>query len=247
MKLSACVVSVQYGDYLAATLGHNRSQFDEMVVVTDNTDEETDKICEFYHVKCVKTDSFYDDGASFNKAKGINVGLDALYSPEWVIHMDGDIVLPPRARDILEHKTLDDEAIYGVDRFMVQSYRQWTEFLAKPRLQHECDTFLHIDSFPIGVRIVKPDYSGYVPIGFFQLWYDGGKKVRYPDGHTDAARTDMLFSLGFPPAKRVILGDFLVYHLATEDQKMSCNWSGRRSKRFAPQERQLTVLRTTRS
>jgi hypothetical protein len=50
--------------------------------------------------------------------------------------------------------------IYGSDRFIVKGYKQWDEFLELPKLQQECNAYVHLNnSFPLGTRIMQ-DYAG---------------------------------------------------------------------------------------
>ncbi len=90
MKLEAVVVCVNYSDFLAWTLPNNKTFFDNMVVVTSSKDLRTQKLCEFWHVKCVVSDVCYESGAEFDKGKMINVGLKALDGVGWVVHLDAD-------------------------------------------------------------------------------------------------------------------------------------------------------------
>jgi hypothetical protein len=62
VQIEAVVVCVNYSDFLAYTLPANRSQFNNMVVVTDTKDEATVAICNKYNVRCVQTDAFYGGG-----------------------------------------------------------------------------------------------------------------------------------------------------------------------------------------
>ena len=68
-------VCVNYADFLAQTLGFNRTHFDNLVIVTTPDDYDTINLCEYWNVKCVKTDAFYSNGDAFNKGLGINEGL----------------------------------------------------------------------------------------------------------------------------------------------------------------------------
>lgn len=56
MKLEAVIVCDNYSDFLAHTLPDNRILFDKIVVVTSFEDKETQRVCEFWHVQCIKTD-----------------------------------------------------------------------------------------------------------------------------------------------------------------------------------------------
>ena len=118
-KLEAVSVCVNYGDFLAQTLPHIHHLFDKLVIVTTPADRYTQQVCEYFRVECVQTNAFYDDGAIFNKARGINAGLAKLSLDGWVLHLDSDIYLPPWTRSILDRIHLDEGAIYGIDRLIL--------------------------------------------------------------------------------------------------------------------------------
>lgn len=132
MYLQAVTVCVNYSDFLAQTLPHNKQHFNHMIVVTTPEDKETQRVCEFYNVECVKTDEFTQNGDPFNKAKGINVALNSLSRHDWVLHIDADIYLPPLTRGILERISLEKDKVYGIDRMMCPNFEEWTEFLSNP-------------------------------------------------------------------------------------------------------------------
>jgi len=233
MKIEAVTVCVNYGDFLAHTLPVNKKFFDNMVVVTDPKDEKTQQICKYYHVRCVKTDSFYIGDAVMNKGMGINDGLATLDLDDWVVHMDADIVLPPRTRELLHKIDLDPKCIYGIDRLMCTSYEDWIEFLSNPEVQHVQEVFVFGNAFPLGVRIAKTDMDGYVPIGYFQLWnaQETGIK-RYPVIHKSVARSDMLHAMQWTRRQRVLIPEIFGIHLESEEAPGGANWRGRQTRRF---------------
>ena len=236
-KLEAVIVCEKYGDFLRHTLPHNKAFFDRVVVVTSREDKETQKICEFYHVECVATDALEVASGKFCKAAGINAGLARLSKDGWVIHLDADIWLPPQTRILLERACLNRTMIYGIDRFIVRGYEAWRKFLAKPKLQHECDSYIHLYAFPLGTRVMSRDAGGYIPIGFFQLWNPCESGVyRYPEGHTDAGRSDMLFAKLWRRAHRGFIPEIVGYHLESKDSDYGANWSGRKTARFEPKD-----------
>ena len=125
--------------------------------------------------------------------------------------------------------------LYGCDRHMVTE-ADWVQHQAMPRLQQENDVYVHVDPFPIGTRISTSSYGGYVPIGFFQLWNPvASNQFEYPETHSGAGRTDMIFAGKWPRAKRALLPELIVYHLESEPGAMQgANWAGRKTKPFGP-------------
>jgi hypothetical protein len=234
--LAAVVVCDQYSDFLRITLPANKHIFDRIVVVTSYEDKATQRICEYNHVEVVRTDKTESRKGHFCKGAAINDGLRHVYGQmevNWMVHLDGDIVLPPQTRILLERMRLNQEMIYGIDRFNVKGCEAWDRFNEVPRLQHECDAYIHLDAFPMGTRIMSASAGGYIPIGFFQMWSPAISGIDlYPEGHTDAGREDMLFAKLWPRSRRHLLPEIVGYHLESEDASMSSNWKGRKTAPF---------------
>lgn len=235
--MEAVIVCDRYHDFLRCTLPQNKFLFDRIVVVTSFEDKQTQRICEFYHVECVTTDALQSRKKVFCKGEGINAGLDRLSKADWVVHMDADIWLPPQTRHLIQRANLAERMIYGIDRFMVRGYKRWDKFLELPDLQHEADTWIHMEAFPVGTRVMQPHANGYIPIGFFQLWNPGVSKVsKYPEKHTDAGRTDLLFAMQWPRGLRGFIPEIVGYHLESIDAGFEANWKGRKTAPFAHDE-----------
>jgi len=236
MFLEGVIVCVNYSDFLSHTLPFNKTIFSHLVVVTSPEDEETQKLCEFYNVECVITDDFTKNGDPFNKAKGINAGLDKLSKKDWVIHLDADIYLPPLTRGILERISLDEKNIYGIDRMMCPNFEEWMEFVSSPRQTHTGWVYIHPTVFPMGVRIGEYMSEGYEPIGFFQMWHPKTSGVyEYPEMHGSADRTDVLFAKKWSRKNRGLIPEIIAVHLDSEDstiQDMGKNWNGRKTSHF---------------
>ena len=236
MYLEGVIVCVNYADFLAHTLPHNKIHFDRLVVVTDRNDTQTLKLCEYHHVECIQTDAFYSEGADFNKAKGINVGLNRLARKGFVMHLDADIYLPPLTRRILENIDIDPDYLYGADRMMCPTYADWMQFMENPSLTHEGWIYIHPTIFPLGVRIAEYMSKGYEPIGYFQLWNPIASKVFwYPEEHGAADRTDVLFAKKWHRAKRGLIPEIIVIHLDSDNlnlKEMGKNWNGRKTSHF---------------
>jgi len=234
-KMEAVVVCDRYADFLRCTLPQNKIHFDRMVVVTSPEDRETQRVCEFYHVECVPTDALRSRWKQFCKGAGINAGLGKLSKDDWVVHMDADIWLPPLSRRLLANANLAKRMIYGIDRFIVKGYKPWDDFLSLPKLQHECNSYIHLNnSFPVGTRIMQDFAGGYVPIGFFQMWNPKVSGIsEYPEGHTSAGREDTLFPQKWPRGLRGFIPEVVGYHLESVDSGFGMNWNGRKSAPFA--------------
>ena len=244
MRIEAVTVSVGYADFLSHSLLFTAKAFDHLVVVTTPEDRETQRVCSFHDVHCVTTDVFNKNGEPFNKGAGINVGLKNLSLSDWVAHIDADIVLPPFARRVLNRLPLDPACVYGIDRMNVVGWNEWSSFLASPRPFHESDSILHLGYFPVGARLVRDVFDGYVPIGFFQLWNPSGSGVRsYPDRHTDAARGDVEFALNWPRERRAVIPELVACHLESEAAAMGANWEGRKTRPFGPDDVKEKVVR----
>ena len=235
MKIEAVTVCVNYSDFLAHTLPHNKNHFNKIVIVTDTKDIDTKKVCDFYNVMCVQTDVFYENGNKINKGKGINEGLKHLDMDGWVVHLDADIYLPPLTRSILENLELDNKTIYGIDRMMCPSYKDWLYFIDNPSLLHEGWIYVHPSAFPMGVRIAEYKGKGWEPIGFFQMWNPKGSGVfEYPKEHGAVDRSDVIFAKKFPRSKRQLLPEIISIHIDSEEAvQMGKNWSGRQTTKFS--------------
>ncbi len=234
-KIEAVIVCDQFSDFLTRTLPTNKQLFNQVVVVTSPEDKVTQRICEFNHVRCIKTDALQSRWDEFHKGKGINEGLEVLDKDGWVVHMDADIYLPPQTRMLLKQAHLDPCMVYGIDRFEVKGYQEWDAFTALPPLQHECGTYIHLKSFPLGTRIMFDHTDGWLPLGFFQMWNPRVSGVSvYPSNHTTAGRSDTLFSMQWPRSMRGLIPEVIAYHLDPADKEaMDTNWSGRVSKSFS--------------
>jgi hypothetical protein len=239
MYLEGVIVCVNYSDFLAHTLPHNKIHFDRLIIVTDTKDKRTKELCEYYHVECVQTDEFYRNGDKFNKGAGINVGLDRLSKKGWVLHLDADMYLPPLTRTILNNIPLQPEKVYGADRLMCPSYEEWMKYMDAPPKMQEAWIYIHLTAFRVGVRIAEymTKGGGYEPIGYFQLWNPEGSGVyRYPEEHGYADRTDVLHIKRWPRERRELLPEIVTIHLDSEGlttAEMGKNWNGRQTALFS--------------
>jgi hypothetical protein len=233
MTLECVTVCVNFSDVLAHTLPANKGHFDRMIVVSDTKDAATKNLCSHHHVELVQTDEFYRDDAAFAKARGINVGLRHLDPSGWVLHLDADIVLPPRTRELLEVIKPDPLSIHGIDRMMCPDFQSWMQHVTAPVQHYTAETFVIPEPFPLGVRVAPRNQEGWLPIGFFQLWNAGVTGIRdYPQEHGTAGRTDMLHALRWRRQLRHLIPELIGIHLQGSIPEGVTNWRGRQMEKF---------------
>ena len=239
--VSECVtVCVGYADFLAQVAPINRALLDRWVVVTEPSDQETRDVCRNHSIECLITDDFRRNG-EFQKARGINRGLDQLEGVDLLLHMDADIALPFDLHQCLDKAAIVQDSIYGCDRLCVTGWDNWIK--VKQRGLHAREHGWLVEKNREGAwvgGVPAGQENGYAPIGFFQLWGAkesltwGFPRKRYPERHGNAARTDVQFAWQWDRHKRVFIPELLVFHLESADATMGVNWKGRKSAQFAP-------------
>ncbi len=237
MRLEAVTVCVGYADFLDETARVNRHHFDQWIIVTDAKDTATHDVCHRHNLEMIRTDDFYRCGDEFNKGRAVERGLAMLSHNDWILHLDADIALPRDFTESLEDAHLDEQCIYGVDRFMLKSRAEWDEFKANHARSFHC--YVTPGNRTVGARWADVRY-GYVPIGFFQLWHGsadhrkGIRTRRYPDNHQTAARADVKFALQWDRRHRQLIPEIFVAHLESQDAPTGANWKGRKTRPFYP-------------
>jgi hypothetical protein len=238
--LTCCV---DYADYLAEIEPFVRPVVDRWLIISTPADEETRDFCRRRGLECVLTTDFFRNGADFDKARGIDLGLQHLSHRDWVLHLDADCLLPPHFRESLEDADLDPACLHTFDRFEVVGWEKWQRLKASGYFQQHSRSAHHNvcfpEGFPIGARWADT-VQGWCPVGFAQLFHSdavmwrGIRHRRYPTyGHSDAARTDVQFSLLWPRRQRVLVPEIIVAHLMSERTMVGANWRGRTTKRFS--------------
>lgn len=94
--MRAILVSVDYSDLLTVTLKYNRHHFDEIMVVTSTLDVDTPQVALENQARVYATDSFYANGAVFNKWIALEEGLDVFGRHGLLCIMDADILWPKK-------------------------------------------------------------------------------------------------------------------------------------------------------
>ncbi len=241
MRLEAVTVCVGYGDFLAASAPYSLHHLDRWLIVTEPNDHETREVCRKWSLECLLTEDH--KRGNFAKGRAVERGLQHLSADSWRLHLDADIVLPSRFVHLLESADLAEDEIYGCDRIMVKSWSEWQRLLKSGWLKTQHDYHNRLSwpaGFPVGDRWGSLS-TGWVPIGFFQLWHAGadehkGSRIKpYPSRHNSACRTDVQHALQFDRRKRSLIPEVVVAHLESEQAKTGANWNGRKTKRFGPE------------
>lgn len=231
-----------YDDFLEVTARHNRGLVDKWIIVTTPDDKATQEVCRKWNLEMLLTDEMIRDG-QFYKGHGIQRAQRLLSVGSWRLHLDVDIVLPTTFRNALAVTDLDPKKIYGADRVMVNSWREWKNLLDSGYLSHQWDYHCRV-IFPLGVEVGSrwvSSQQSYCPVGYFQLWHSDGDEFisfqhrSYPHLHGEASRSDTQHPLQWDRRHRELLGEVIVVHLSSERSKMGVNWKGRTSKRFGPE------------
>lgn len=107
--MRAILTAVDYTDLLAVTLPWNAHHFEQVWVVTDETSMEgvfevvrpySDKVA--VHI----TNAFHDGGATFNKWKALEQGLDQMGRHGWLCIMDADVLWPREVVANVQYETI---------------------------------------------------------------------------------------------------------------------------------------------
>lgn len=239
LRLEAVTVCIGYADFLAVTAAHNVGLFNDWVVVTLESDKDTREVCRKHSIRTLLVGDYSVDGG-FNKGRLVERGLQHLSANAWRLHLDADIVCPPNLHHLIDAADPDVSNIYGADRVMVRDAAGWDRLKKSGWLTHSHHCCVPPPKgFEIGARWAHHE-SGYVPIGFFQLWHSHadlwrGARVRpYPVNHNDACRSDVQHALQWDRRRRQLLPELLVVHLESESCANGTNWKGRRTKPFIP-------------
>lgn len=236
VKIEGLVVCVGFSDILAYTLPNNKSLFNNLVVVTDTKDTDTERLCHIYNVKCVKTDIFYKEGAKFDKGAGINEGLKYLDLDGFVWLWDADIWIHPHSMKQLKKIHLNPQHLYGCDRILIESFKDWTEFIQMPDVFKD-DWMLHLSNYKIGSRLTF-HWQGehWHCLGFTQIFNPKGSDIYNYPSNTDASQSDLIFSSLWHRSRRTFLPEIIVVHLEEGESMTGKTWKGRKDKNFKIQE-----------
>ena len=205
-KIDVIITSVDYNDFLILSLENNTKYFENITVVTSNDDIICQNICKSYGVKCITTDAFYEDDFVFNKGKAINIGIESIVNPEFILLLDADIIVTNK----FDLSNLELDTLYTSDRWICYNHFQYEKW-------EKGET--SVNNLPKYERD-----NGY---GFFQLFnFNNSLDVKwYPSELENSSHPDLKFSSLFSKKQTI---DVDIIHLG--DVKK--NWNGRKSEKF---------------
>lgn len=231
MKSDCVIACTGYDDFLAKTLKHNVGKFNKIIVVTKPNDIKTIECCEVHNIRCIQTQAWEYGGATLNKGRALNVGLDEV-SSDWVCVIDADIIVPKAIRT----GNLDPRVLYSAKRRMCESFVDYAD----------CEltgiTSASIKKFPIDRVPVRRLEDGKLAVwgnphcktsnvagilGYFQMWNRKRYRVKFPTNFGFAHSYDVRFALHWPEDLRKWLR-MNVLHLG----QTHLNWKGRITSRW---------------
>jgi cellulose synthase/poly-beta-1,6-N-acetylglucosamine synthase-like glycosyltransferase len=143
--VTGLLVSVNYSDYLKVALPYNTLQFDQIIVLTIESDKECQNLCsEYSSVKCLvfPDEILKKNGKQFNKGAIINKGFEYLneigYS-DWLVMTDADTVFPKNFKELMVSKEEDLNVLYGMKR---KTYTNLKSFVRGREGQYRLDVFM---------------------------------------------------------------------------------------------------------
>ena len=108
MNIEAITVCIGYSDFLGEAARLNAGLLDRWLIVTSESDEATREVCRRHSLQTLLSEDHHREGADFAKGRLIERGLQQLSSDGWRLHLDADIVLPHRFRQLLQSAHLDE-------------------------------------------------------------------------------------------------------------------------------------------
>ena len=227
--ITALLVSVNYSDCLEVALPYNVLQFDQIIVLTIESDKECQDLCSKHsNVKClVFPDKLIKkNGLNFNRGALFNEGFKYLnetgYS-DWLVMTDADIIFPKNFKELMHSKEKDPNILYGTGR-------------------RECNSSTDIEN---QISLIDNTNTKEAFFGFCQIFMYKTNEFKYSEIY-DASRGDAEFLSHFSEELRKLpiperwrqktfknIPNFItlpinVIHLG----ESGVNWTGRKSQTF---------------
>lgn len=218
LLVEAVTICINYADYLRGVLD-NRHHLDRWIILTVNSDTETQRLCEEFGLECRIASCLAADGsdfhAAFNKGQVLNEGLDLVSESAWALILDADVLLPSAFRSRVESLPLEEGVLYAA------CGRKFCDSAEALEATRRCE--------PWERHVAKYSQA----LGFFNLFHVGSAPNRYP-ARSPVDRPehdDWLFTTSFAEARRRNL-PFALLHVGPH----TANWAGRASPAFGGQQ-----------
>lgn len=133
--IKALLVSVNYNDFLDFLLPKNKTQFDEIIVLTIKSDVECQKICEKHdNVRCLAFDDsvIKKHNKNFNKGALYNKGLEYLDSisyEDWLVFTDADILFPDSFKNMVNELKKQKRVLYTLNRYDCETFDVYKNYM----------------------------------------------------------------------------------------------------------------------
>ena len=128
--ITGCVNNerVKYSKFLEITLPLNKKSFDNILIVTDPSDLETQRVCKENDVDYFCTTEFFANGSKFDNNRAVSAALHKLKYKDWIVSTSPDMVYPNDFRELLKLDELNEENMYGTSRAFIPTYSDWLNY-----------------------------------------------------------------------------------------------------------------------
>lgn len=191
-------ICIDYADFLAQTLPHNRPLFTKYYIVTEERDAATCELARVHDCELLFTSKTHEKGAKFNKSGMMfdaQTRIHPRHTEAWIVKLDADIYLPADLWKQIDRRALNKNGIYGLTRHVYNTYEDY-----------------------VGGRVSCVDKGDLGVVGYFQLYWL--KNKYYPPWSANCSACDLTFMNGFHIKKTFPI---VCFHFG-EKRK---NWNGR--------------------
>lgn len=193
-------ICIDYGDFLAETLPHNRPLFSKMYIITERRDTKTVEIARTNDCIVLYTSKTHENGSLLNYSGMMFDAqnyLHPLHPSSWIVKLDADIYLPDSLWSEIDLNKMNKNGIYGLTRHVYNT----------------------VDDYKHG-RVFCIDKGDSGVTGYFQLYWN--KRHYYPKWSRNCSNCDLVFMRQFPIQQTFPITCF---HFG-EKRK---NWDGRKT------------------
>jgi hypothetical protein len=197
-EIIGITICIDYADYLAETLPHNRPLFTTYYIITEERDTATCELARAHDCVLLFTTKTHIKGAKFNKS-GMVFDAQNYVHPRhplaWIVMLDADIYLPADLWKLIDRHTLNKNGIYGLTRHVYNKHSDY-----------------------VYGRVACIDKGDGGVVGYFQLYWL--KNKFYPSWSANCSHCDLAFMNGFRIQKTF-------HHICFHFGEKHINWNGR--------------------